>query len=147
VKMEPIVYKGSAAIVPDLLSGLVQVTFGDPINLLPHVSAGKLRAIASTTAKRSPTVPDLPTVAEAGVPGYAASAWYGLFAPAGTPAPVVAKLHDDSVKHLKSPDIVARFRELGAEPVGNTPEEFSAFIRSEMDRWGDVIRKAGIRAE
>jgi tripartite-type tricarboxylate transporter receptor subunit TctC len=146
-KMEPIVYKGSAAILPDLLSGLVQVTFGDPINLLPHVNSGALRAIATTTAKRSASVPDLPTVAEAGVPGYAAAAWYGLFAPAGTPAPIVAKLHGETVKHLKNPEIVARFRELGAEPVGSTPEEFASFIRSEMDRWGKVIHMAGIRAE
>jgi tripartite-type tricarboxylate transporter receptor subunit TctC len=143
-KIEPVVYKGSAAILPDLLSGLIQVTFGDPINLLPHVKSGALRAIATTTAKRPPTVPDLPTVAEAGVPGYAAAAWYGLFAPAGTPAPIVAKLHAEAAKDLKDPGIVARFRELGAEPVGSTPEEFASFIRSEMDRRATVVRQADI---
>jgi tripartite-type tricarboxylate transporter receptor subunit TctC len=147
VKMTHIAYKGAAASVNDMLSGQTQLTFGDMVAFLPHARAGRLRPIAVTTAKRAAAVPELPTVAEAGVPGYEATAWYGMFAPAGTPADVVAKLHAEAVRILRAPEVAERIANLGAEPVANTPAEFAAFIRAEMARWSKVVREAGIKAE
>jgi tripartite-type tricarboxylate transporter receptor subunit TctC len=147
VKLVHVAYKGAQASVNDVLAGQAQITFGDMISFLPHAKAGKVRPLAVTTARRSPVVPDLPTISEAGVGGYEATAWYGFFAPAATPAPIVAKLSVESVRILKSPDVAQRVENLGAEPVASSPAEFSEFLKSEMVRWGTVVRTAGIKAQ
>ncbi len=147
VKLVHVAYKGAQASVNDVLAGQAQITFGDMISFLPHAKAGKVRPIAVTTAKRAAVVPDLPTIAEAGVPGYEATAWYGLFAPAGTPAPVVAKLSTEAIRILKTAEVAERVANLGAEPVASTPAEYADFLRAEMARWGKVVRSAGIRSE
>lgn len=145
-KMETVTYKGFAPMIPDLLNGLVHVTFGDPVSLMSHVSSGKLRAIAVTSAQPTSLAPGLPPVAET-LPGYEATAWYGILAPAGTPTPVVTKLHAEIARQLQEPAMKERFRALGAEPVGSDPAEFTQLIRAEMERWGAVVKRAGIRAE
>jgi tripartite-type tricarboxylate transporter receptor subunit TctC len=147
VKLVHVAYKGAQASVNDVLAGQAQITFGDMISFLPHAKAGKVRPIAVTTARRSPVVPDLPTISEAGVPGYEATAWYGLFAPAGTPAAVVNKLSAESVRILKTPEVAERVANLGAEPVASTPAEYADFLKAEMARWGKVVRSAGIKSE
>lgn len=145
--MVHIAYKGAAASVNDVLAGQAQLTFGDMVAYLPHAKAGRVRPLAVTTAKRSAAVPDLPTVAEAGVPGYEATAWYGLFAPAGTPVEIVNKLNAESARILRTPEVANRVAALGAEPVAGTPAEFGEFIRNEMSRWSKVVRSAGITAQ
>ncbi len=110
---------------------------------IQHVRTGKLRPIAVTTAKRSPELPNVPTIAEAGVPGYEATSWFGLFAPAGTPAPVVAKLNAAIVKVLAQPDVKKKLAEQGAEPHAETPEQFADFIRKETAKWGQVVKASG----
>ncbi|HSF46862.1 MAG TPA: tripartite tricarboxylate transporter substrate binding protein [Burkholderiales bacterium] len=140
-------YKGAAPAVTDLVGGQVQLMFDTIVSSLPHVKSGKLRALAVTPAKRSPLLPELPTVAEAGVPGYEATTWFGLLAPAGTPKPIIEKLHNEVVKILKTPDMKSRLDQLGAEPIGNTPEEFTAAMKQEMAKWAKVVADAGIRLE
>jgi tripartite-type tricarboxylate transporter receptor subunit TctC len=147
VQMVHVAYKGAAASVNDVLAGQAQVTFGDMVAFLPHAKAGRVRAIAVTTAQRSPAVPDLPTIAEAGVPGYEATAWYGMFAPAGTPAAIVNKISADAVRILRTPEVSERVTNLGAEPVGSTPAGYSDFLKAEMARWSKVVRSAGIKSE
>jgi tripartite-type tricarboxylate transporter receptor subunit TctC len=112
---------------------------------LPHVKSGRLRALGTTGAKRSSVLPNLPTVAETGVPGYEAVQWYGLFAPAKTPKEIITKLHGAMVGVLQNPAIKDKLSTDGAEPVGNTPEEFARFLRSETEKWGKVVRTAGIK--
>ena len=139
-------YKGITQGVTDVLAGQVSMTF-DLATVMPHVKAGKLRPIAVANRTRATALPDVPTIAEAGVPGYEASAWYGLFAPAGTPPATIARLNAEVVKALGRPEVKERLVGLGAEPGGTTPEEFSAFIRSEVDKWAKVVREAKIRLE
>jgi len=114
---------------------------------MPHVKSGKLAAVAVTSSRRSQALPDLPAIAEAGVPGYEASTWYGVLAPARTPAAVIARLHENIVRILAVSETRARLADQGFEPVGNSPEEFGAYIKSEIAKWGKVIRDAGIRPE
>lgn len=140
-------YKGAAPAVTDLVGGQVQLMFDTIVSSLPHVKSGKLRALAVTPAKRSPLRPELPTVAEAGVPGYEATTWFGLLAPAGTPKPIIEKLHNEVVKILKTPDMKSRLDQLGAEPIGNTPEEFTAAMKQEMAKWAKVVADAAVRLE
>jgi tripartite-type tricarboxylate transporter receptor subunit TctC len=116
-------------------------------NVLPQVKAGKLRALASSGGKRTPLAPDVPTVAEAGVPGYELMVWFGLVAPAGTPRDVILKLNAEALKILAMPDVRERFTAQGVEPLGTTPEEFGEHIKSQMARWGKVVRDAGVKAE
>ena len=139
-------YKGIAPGVVDLLGGQVSMTF-DMASVMPHVDAGRLRALAVASATRSSTLPDIPTFSEAGVPGYDASAWYGLFAPAGTPKEIVASLQREVAAALKEPQTREKLLSLGAEPVGSTPEEFTKFIRNEYDKWGKVVESAKIRMD
>jgi len=140
-------FKGSGQSMPALLAGQVQMIF-DPIpTSLPHVKSGKLRALAISTAKRSPTMPELPTAAEAGVPGYDSSLWYGLLLPAAASNPLVARLNKAVNDALRAPDLVERFAALGAEPVGSTAPAFSKTIADEIIKWGNVIKSAGIRGE
>ena len=147
VQMVHVAYKGAAASVNDVLAGQAQLTFGDMVAFLPHAKAGRVRAIAVTTAQRSPAVPDLPTIAEAGVPGYEATAWYGMFAPAGTPAAIVNKISAEAVRILRTPEVSERVINLGAEPVGSTPAGYGDFLKAEMVRWSKVVRSAGIKSE
>ncbi len=143
VDMQHVPYKGSAPAVTDLLGNQIAIMFDNMPSAIQHVRSGKLRAIAVTTAKRSPELPDVPTIAEAGVPGYEATSWFGMFAPAATPAPVVGQLNKALVKVLAQPDIKKKINEQGAETAGETPEQFAAFIQQEAVKWGKVVRESG----
>ena len=140
-------YKGTGQAVTDLLAGQIDLLFAPAQAVMPHVQAGKLRALAVTSAQRSKTLPELPTVAEAGVPGYEAIGWFGLLAPAATPKPVVAKLSADANAVLRDADVVQRMLVLGAEPSGNSPEQFAAFIREDQAKWSRLMRERGIKPE
>jgi len=140
-------YKGAGPAMVDVLSGQVQLYFATMPAAMPHVKSGKLAPVAVTSAKRSQALPELPTVAESGVPGYEASTWYGVLAPAHTPQAVVTRLHGEIVKILAEPELRARLADQGFEPVGNSPEEFGEYIKSEIAKWRKVIRDAGIRPE
>ncbi len=143
VEMTHIPYKGSAPAVSDLIGGQIAIMFDNMPSALPHVKAGKLRAIALTSARRSPELPDVPTVAEAGLPGYEATSWFGMFAPAGTPPAIVAKLNDTIVKALNDPEIRKKIVEQGGEPHPEKPEQFAAFIKAETAKWGKVVKESG----
>ena len=140
-------FKGSGQAMPALLAGQVQLVVDPMPSSLPHVKAGRLRAIAISTAKRSPAIQDLPTVAESGVPGYESSLWYGVLLPARTPPAIVAKLNQTINAILREPDVNERFAGLGAEPLGNSSAEFGKYIASEVVKWGKVIKAVGIQAE
>lgn len=147
VKMTTIPYKGGGPAYVDLIGGQVQVMFTSPNPTLSYAKAGKLRALAMTGAKRSPAAPELPTIAEAaGLPGYEASLWYGIMAPAGTPGPIVQLLHREITKALGSPDVRGPLAARGVEVIASTPEEFVKHIRSETEKWARVIKEANIRA-
>ena len=143
VDMQHVPYKGSAPAVTDLLGNQIAIMFDNMPSAIQHVRSGKLRAIAVTTAKRSPELPDVPTIAEAGVPGYEATSWFGMFAPAATPAPVVAQLNATIVKVLAMPDIKKKLAEQGAEAAGETPAQFADFIQKESVKWGRVVKESG----
>jgi tripartite-type tricarboxylate transporter receptor subunit TctC len=143
VDMQHVPYKGSAPAVTDLLGNQIAIMFDNMPSAIQHVRSGKLRAIAVTTAKRSPELPDVPTIAEAGVPGYEATSWFGMFAPAATPAPVVAQLNATIVKVLAQPDIKKKLAEQGAEAAGETPAQFADFIQKESVKWGRVVKESG----
>ncbi len=143
VDMVHVPYKGSAPAVSDLLGNQIAVMFDNMPSAIQHVRSGKLRPIAVTTAKRSPELPDVPTIAEAGVPGYEATSWFGLWAPAGTPAPVLDKLHSALTKVLQDPAVVKKIADQGGEVVIDTPAEFEAFIQSEAAKWGKVVKESG----
>jgi tripartite-type tricarboxylate transporter receptor subunit TctC len=147
VELLHVAYKGGGPALVDLMAGRVQVMLDTAASAMPHVRSGKLRALAISAPKRSPEVPDLPTFAEAGLPQYETNAWYSMHAPAGTPQDVVRRLNAELVTILKDPDIVARFRQLTTDPVGNSPEEFAAFVRAELDKYGRVIKAAGIKLD
>jgi tripartite-type tricarboxylate transporter receptor subunit TctC len=140
-------YKGNAPAVFDLVAGRVTMMFGSLPDLLPHVRDGKLRALAVTSAKRSSVAPELPTIAELGFPGIEATFWFGLLAPAGTPTPIVRKIHADAVKALALSDARERFADLGLEPIGNSPEEFAQVIRAEIPKWAKVIKDSGAKPD
>lgn len=140
-------YRGNPLAVIDVMSGQVTMMFDFMITSLPHVKAGKLRALAVTGARRSPQVPDLPTVAEAGVPGYEASTWFAVMAPAGTAPAIVATLNQRLNAALKLPDVRARLDQLGAEPLGGSPEDAARLLKSEIGKWADVIKAAHIQIE
>ena len=143
VDMQHVPYKGSAPAITDLLGNQIAIMFDNLPSALPYVRSGKLRALAVTTAKRSPELPDVPTIAEAGVPGYEAMSWFGLFVPAGTPAPVVGKLHSAIVKVLNKPEVKKRIAEQGGEAHPETAEKFAAFIQSESAKWSKVVQASG----
>lgn len=147
IDMVHVPYKGLAPALADLLSGQVQLMFSSVVAILPHIKAGKLRGLAVTGAKRLASLPELPTIAEAGLPGYEASSWYGILAPAGTPRDIVAKLNAELAKALDQPEVRASLIAEGAEPAGGSPEQFAAHIRTEKERLGKIIRDANIRME
>lgn len=140
-------YKGAAPATADLIGGQVQIAFGGTTNVLPHVKAGRLRALATATLKRTPFAPELPTLDESGLPGFESTAWLGLLAPAATPREAVVRLNAEMVKAIRQPDTQEKLFAQGIEGVGNTPEQFAAFIRDEIAKWGKVVKAAGIRAE
>ena len=139
-------YKGGAPALTAIMSGEVDMSYENSLIITPHIRSGRVRALAITAATRSKLLPDLPTIAET-LPGYDASGWYGLLAPAATPKPIIARLHVEAAKALHSPDIVAKLASQGAEPVGNTPEEFTAFIRSEISKWANLVKAAKMRTD
>lgn len=140
-------YKGSAPAITDLLGGQTNMMFDNLPSAMPHIKSGKLRALGVTSVNRSPALPDTPTIAETGIGGYDASSWFGVLAPAGTPKEVVAKIHADIVKALSAPDIKERLSSQGAEPVGNTPEQFSQHIRTESLKWAKVVKDSGAKVD
>ena len=147
VEMQHVPYRGSAPAVTDLLGGQIAVMFDNMPSAIGYVKSGKLRPLAVTTPKRSPALPDVPTIAEAGVPGYEATSWFGLLAPAKTPAPVVAKLNASILKALADPEVKAKMAEQGAEPYGEKPEQFAQFIQSETEKWGKIVKQSGASIE
>jgi len=146
VDIRHVPYRGAAPVITDLLGGRISMFFGNVTAVLPQVQDGKLRALAVTSPKRVAATPDLPTLAEAGFPGFDATASFGLVAPAGTPPAIIDKLHRETVRILALPEVRKRFAELGSEVIGNSPSEFSAVIKAEIPQWAKLIKEAGIRA-
>jgi tripartite-type tricarboxylate transporter receptor subunit TctC len=140
-------YKGGALVLPDLLAGRLQVFFAVIPSSMPLIKAGKLRALGVTSTRRSAAFPELPTIAESGFPGYVVDNWYGVAAPAKTPRVVLAKLHAELVRALRSPEVDERLRKEGAEPVGNAPDEFTGIVASDLQRWRKHVKEAGIKVE
>jgi tripartite-type tricarboxylate transporter receptor subunit TctC len=140
-------YKGTGQALTDLLAGQVDLLFAPSQTVISHVKAGKLKALAVTGTKRSETLPELPTVSEAGLPGYEAVGWFGVLAPAATPKPVVDKLSADLNRVLADSEVRARMQALGADPGGNSPEEFRRFIRDDQAKWSKLMKEAGINTE
>jgi len=147
VKWLHIPYKGGGPAVIDLLSGQHVIYFGNVPTVILHARAGKLRALATTGPKRTPVAPDIPTVAESGVPGYEVTTFYGVSAPAKTPRPIIDRLHGEIVRALNTAELRERLQGLGADPVGNTPEQYTTFMQNEIAKWGKVIKAAGIKGE
>jgi tripartite-type tricarboxylate transporter receptor subunit TctC len=140
-------YKGSAGVLTDVMGGQIAATMDNMPPYLPQIKAGKIRALAVTPTKRSPALPDVPTVAEAGVPGYVSSAWFGLVAPAATPKHVINKISAETARILQLPDVRPRLAEQGAEPIGSTPEQFTAHIKAEIAKWAKVIKDAHVEQQ
>jgi tripartite-type tricarboxylate transporter receptor subunit TctC len=147
VEMLHVPYKGTGQAVKDLLGGQIDVMFAPGETVMPQVKAGRLRALAVTSARRATAIPDLPTVAEAGVPGYEAIGWFGLLAPAATPKAIVEKVSRDANAVLADPEVRAKMLALGAEPSGDTPEEFGRFIHADQAKWSKLMRERGIVVE
>lgn len=147
IEMVHIPYKGGAPSTLDLIAGQIQMQLGTLLLTGPHIRSGKLRVLAVTTPKRWPGTPDLPTMQEAGVPGFAITQWYGLLAPAKTPPPVVAKLNQEISRQLHQPDVKERLAADGADAVGNSPAEFGAHIRSEIAKYSKLVKQIGLKAE
>jgi tripartite-type tricarboxylate transporter receptor subunit TctC len=145
--MTHIPYKGRATAIPDLLGGRVTMMFDNMPSSLPLVKEGKLRALGVTSAQRSAAAPDIPTIAEQGLPGFEAVSWFAMFAPAGTPRPIVDKLQVQVKKILQSPEIAKRLAEIGLEVVGSTPEELAAYQRAEIAKWAKVVKDSGAKVE
>ena len=139
-------FKGGAPALTALISGEVDMSYENSLVVTPHVKAGKVKALAVTGSKRSRLMPDLPTIGES-LPGYNASGWYGLFAPAATPKPIISRLHAEAVKALRMPDVVRTLSSQGAEPVGGSPEEFRAFVKSEIDKWANLVKVARMKTD
>lgn len=147
VELIHVPYKGSSQSISDLIGGRVMLTMDSLVQSLPHIKAGRLKALAVLGPRRTELLPEVPTVAESGLPGYALTNWFGLLAPAGTPKEVVSRIHGDAAKALKEPDLKKRIADLGADVVGNSPEEFGAAMRAESAQWAEIIKAANIRAE
>ena len=147
IQMQHIPYKGDTPMIADLVGGRVSVAFGTAVAFLPHVQSGKLNALAVTNAKPSPVAPGLPTVAEAGYPGFEALQWFGLLMPAGVPPEIVARLNGEVAKVLRMPDVSERFKALGIEIASGTPAEFAAFMRAETAKWGRIVRESGAKVD
>jgi tripartite-type tricarboxylate transporter receptor subunit TctC len=146
-KMTHVPYKGSGPSFTDLIGGQVDLTFDSLVQALPYIQSGRLKALAVLGARRSPLLPNVPTVAEAGVPGYEFTNWFGLVAPAGTPKNVIAKLHADVSKVLREPEMHAQLEKMGADVINNTPAQFAAQMKAESIQWGKTIKEANIKHE
>jgi tripartite-type tricarboxylate transporter receptor subunit TctC len=146
VEMTHIPYRGGALAINDLIPGRVDVTFDNMPSIIGHVKSGSLRALAVTTKERVPIVPDIPTIAET-VPGFEVSSWFGFFVPVRTPPEIIAKLNADTNAALAHPSVKSRFDDLGATPMGTTPDQLAAFLKSEIEKWGPVIKEARIKVE
>jgi tripartite-type tricarboxylate transporter receptor subunit TctC len=144
IELTHVPYRGAAPALQDLVPGRVDSFFNNIAPIIPLMQQGQLRALAVTSAKRTPAAPDLPTLAEAALPGFDVSGWYALFVPAKTPPAIVQKMHADTVAALADPAIRGRLEQLGLFVVGSTPEQLGQFLKSEMDKWGPVIKQAGI---
>jgi len=140
-------HKASGEARASVLGGQVDMMFDSLPTTVQQIKGGKLKGLAITSTKRSALLPNLPTVSEAGVPGYEADLWLGLVAPAGTPAPIINRLHDETVKVLRSPEVLESFRQQGVEPAATTPAQFAAFLKNEVERWGKVVKFSGARVE
>jgi len=147
IRMTHVPYKGTGQALTDLLGGHVDMLFGAIPSTIPHIRSARLRALAVSTAKRTKALPDVRTVAEAGYPGYEVASWFGLLAPAGTSREIVGRLHQEAVKALHAQDLSTRLAAEGAEPVGNTPDEFAGFIKSEIGKYAKLIKAAGLKIE
>jgi tripartite-type tricarboxylate transporter receptor subunit TctC len=147
LKMVHIPYKGTGPAMIDMVGGQVATMAATILTGMPQIRAGRLRPLGITSSARSPIVPDIPTVAEAGLPGYESVQWYGMLAPARTPRDIITRLHGEATRVLQQPEIKARFAGDGADPVGSTPEEFTRYIQSELTKWAKVAREAGIQPE
>ncbi len=143
IELNHVPYKGSGPAMQDLLGGQVKVSFAGIPNVLPHVKAGRLRALAVSTPRRAPDLPDVPTVAEAGVPGYQATLWLNLAAPPGTPAEIVQRLYTETAKALQDAELQQNFRAAGVEASSMSPQELAGFMRAEYEKWGKVVRATG----
>jgi len=146
-EMTHVPYKGGAGHTMGVVGGEVHLNFTSPLEVMPHVQAGKLRALGVTSLKRWSTAPDLPTVSESGVPGYEFTGWWGVLAPAGTPPAAIAKLHAETVKAVKAPQVVEKFAAQGVDTVGNSPSEFTRLIAAELAKWRKVAADVGIKAD
>jgi tripartite-type tricarboxylate transporter receptor subunit TctC len=147
VKMQQVPYRGSTQVLPDLLGGRLNIFFGNISNCLPLVREGKLRAFAVTSKKRSAQIPELPTMEELGFPGFEATAWFGLMAPAGTPKPILDRLYRETSKVMAMPEVRSKLESLGLQLVGNAPDEFAGLIAAETAGWAKIIKDAGIAAQ
>ncbi len=147
ISLQHVPYKGTGPAMSAMMSNEIQLSLVGTSAVIPHVKTGRLKALAVTTSKRSSAMPDLPTVAEAGVPGYNFDVWYGMMYPGGTPRAIVTKAHDEIVRLLKSPELAKRYAAGGIEPLSNTPEEFAALIKRELPRWHKVVKEAKIEVE
>jgi tripartite-type tricarboxylate transporter receptor subunit TctC len=140
-------YQGSSSAIKALIAGQVDFGMNSAVGVMQHIQAGSLRPLGVSTAQRSKILPDVPTIAEAGLPGYETKTWYGVLAPAGTPKPIVDKLNAELNKVMLDPDTGAKLAEQGVEPFTGTPEEFAAFIQSDIGKWQEVVAKAGIEKQ
>jgi tripartite-type tricarboxylate transporter receptor subunit TctC len=140
-------YKGSAPAITDLLGGQVMMMFDNIPSALPHIKAGKLRALAVTGSRRDPLLPDVPTIAEAGVPGYESGVWFGLAVPAATPKEDIARINEAAVKGTRSPDFIKRMTEMGYSVIGSTPEQMAEMNKAETARWGPIVKASGAKAD
>jgi tripartite-type tricarboxylate transporter receptor subunit TctC len=147
IDMVHVPYKGNAPAFTDVIGGQVSLIFPTMPSALPFIKSGKLRPIAVTSAKRSPAAPDIPTIAESGLPGYEATSWYGILAPARTPPQIVARLHEVLVSVIGAADMKDKLAAQGLDPVGNTPQQFAAVIKSEVTKWAKVVRASGAKPE
>jgi tripartite-type tricarboxylate transporter receptor subunit TctC len=147
IDMQHIPYKGSNPAVTDLLGGQVNYMFDSITSAKPHIDSGKLRPIGITTSKRSKALPNVPTIAESGLPGYEVTPWFAVFVPAATPKPIINKLNAALLDALKSPEIKAKFDGIGAEPLGTTPDELASYLNKEIERWGKVISTNNIKSD
>jgi tripartite-type tricarboxylate transporter receptor subunit TctC len=140
-------YRGAAPMLTDLIGGQIQLAFDNLPSSIGHIRSGAIRAIAVTSAQRSASAPDIPTIAESGVPGYEVSGWFGLLAPAKTPPAIIELLHKTVVEGIADPAIRKKLLDVGAEPVGNTPAEYGAVIKAEVEKWAKVVAATGVKVD